>query len=256
MKRILSGLIIFSFLFCFALEGYAADQLHRITHNDQDALVIGQINRQEDNDYIVNVLHVISGKLDRTTIKVSKDFKYEHLDTEPSIDDFGIFSLDKGVLGYKVKYGVYKADSGDYKTLKLIKTDISHGQRGDLTALEYYINSNGEEANFSFEDTTAYVTDKSGQRKVIYVAEDAPVEVEDKQVQENIERVEDNKKNETTQQLKGENLDSTEKDPKIKVKAMNKSSNNTLNFNYVYLGLILVFIIAIVFLVDKRTNKK
>ena len=207
--------------------------------------MIGQINRQEGNDYMVNVIHVISGKLDQPTIKISKNFKYEHLDTEPSIDDFGIFSVDKGVLVYKVKYGVYKADSGDYKTLKLIKTtDIPHSRRGDLAALQYYINSNGEEADFSFEGTTGYVTDKSGQRKVIYSATDEEDKVGDgKEVQKNIEVSEDNSTNNKT-------------DKTVKVKKVSNSLNMSKNSNYIYVGLILIFIVAIVFLVDKRTNKK
>lgn len=245
MKKIFSSFIVLSFLFCFVLEGYAADQLHRVTHNDQDALIIGQINRQEDSDYIVNVMHIISGKLDETTIKVSKGFKYEHLNTNPSIDDFAIFSLDKRALGYKVKYGVYKSDSGDYKALKLIKTtDISHGQRGDVIALEYYINSNGEEGNFSFEGTTAYVTDKSGERKMIYSATDEEEKIKEYQeVQKNIEAPQDNSTKDKTDTI-------------VKVKKVNNNSNESKNSNYIYIGLILIFIVAIVFLIDRRTNKK
>lgn len=228
MKKIVSSFIILSFILCFITGSYAADQLHRVTHNDQDALVLGQIISQKGNDYVVDVIHLLSGELDRETIKISSDFVYQYLFEEPQIDDFCILSLDKGAIKHKIKWGAYKADSGDYRSLKFVKTNIEQGQQADLAALEYYVNNNGEEVEFSFEENKAYVTEKSGDRKLIYpVSKDS-----------------------------SSNADRTVSTEKTSVATDEKVSNKKEGVNYIYIGLALVVFIVAGVIIDRKTNKR
>ncbi|MBM7613807.1 hypothetical protein [Alkaliphilus hydrothermalis] len=52
----------------------AADLIYRITHNDQDALVLGEIVQGIGNSYKIDVIHVISGRLPQKTITLHTDF--------------------------------------------------------------------------------------------------------------------------------------------------------------------------------------
>lgn len=201
----------------------------RLTHGDQDALVIGKISDQGVSKYTVEVIHVISGKLNKKTIKIHSDFKYSFLDIKPSIEDFCVLSLDKGILGYEIKWGVYKVSSDDYKTLKFVKTALSDGIKADLTAFEYYINSNGKDNDFYFEGNTAYLRQKNGKSIVIYPVKDK----EDKDISVN-EDEENNLVNleETSQPL----------------------SQNGQNIVYIYVSTFIVVLVGIIFVVLRRGN--
>jgi hypothetical protein len=144
-------------------------------HGDQDALVIGKITGHKGSKYTVELIHVVSGELNKKTITVISDFKYRFLEIDPNIEDYCVLSLDKSIWSYKIKWGSYKVNSDNYKTLKFIKTGLSHSAKADLTALEWYINSDGKESDFYFEGTKVYLRRKNGDSIIIYPVEDKKI---------------------------------------------------------------------------------
>ncbi|PAB60322.1 hypothetical protein [Anaeromicrobium sediminis] len=175
MKKLFCVLIIFILIFCSVSEVLAGDILFRLTHGDQDALVIGKITDHKRSKYTVEVIHVVSGELNKKTITIISDFKYRFLEIEPNIEDYCVLSLDKSIWSYKIKWGSYKVNSDNYKTLKFIKTGLSDGAKADLTAFEWYINSGGKEKDFYFEGTKVYLRQKNGESIIIYPVEDEKI---------------------------------------------------------------------------------
>lgn len=121
----------------FVLAGTAAagDTHMSIMYGDQDALIIGKVVAKEGGRYIVNVEKLLMGNIDGGVIEVD-DFKLYGFTGEPGIGDYGVFSLDKKRSIYQVKYGAYKADKADYKTLKL-----SNSHYGIIAEIQKFINS-------------------------------------------------------------------------------------------------------------------
>ncbi|MBM7613808.1 hypothetical protein [Alkaliphilus hydrothermalis] len=84
------------------------------------------------------------------------------------IGDFLVLSLDRKVINYYIKWGAFKVDSGDYKTLKLLKNNLSVGLQGDLAMLERYINSNAKDIDFYYKDEKVYLRKQNGGDELIY----------------------------------------------------------------------------------------
>jgi len=163
--------LIFLLLLLSIHPAMAADQMYSIIHEYQDALVVGEIVREIADSYKIDIKHVISGNLSQKTITLQKNFKYFTKDT-PSVGDFVVLSLDKKVLNYYIKWGAFKVDSGEYKTLKLFKYGLSEGLQGDLTTLERYINSDTKDNDFYFDDQKVYLKKANGEVELIYPSED------------------------------------------------------------------------------------
>ncbi|WP_097027940.1 hypothetical protein [Clostridium peptidivorans] len=157
----------------------AADALTRMLHadevkefrQDQDALIIGQLMSKEDGIFTVKVCKVISGKVKEEVIPL-RDFQYgwgtgEEL--QPEISDFAVMSIKKEGSIYKKVWGMFKATSGDFKTLKLITKEMryTYGE-SEVAAVEWYINSRGKEDDFFFINDDAYVRRPNGQEIKIY----------------------------------------------------------------------------------------
>lgn len=167
-------------------ESFAADALYRMLHadevesfqEDQAALLIGQIMGEKDQKYQVKVLKVLSGKVLTDLIHVDKDFTYGWDKMRPAVHDFAVFSLKQSGLTYEKGWGVFKADSGDYRTLGLdIENAPSPGLLGDLACIEWYVNSGGKDKDFSFQgngnSVDVYVHLDDGQSFQIYPEREA-----------------------------------------------------------------------------------
>lgn len=155
-----------------------ADALYRMLHadevesfkQDQDAFIVGELTGKQEGSYNVKVLKVISGKVSSNTIQVADDFTYGWNKELPAVSDFAVFSLKKQSENlYKKAWGIFKADSGNYNTLKLKPTNApSQGLLADLACIQWYVNSGGKENDFSFQESTAYVRHSNGQVEQIF----------------------------------------------------------------------------------------
>lgn len=173
MKKVIVCLIAAALLF-IPQTALAADILYRMLHADevesfkadQDAIIIGQLIGSENSKFRVTVFKVISGKLDVNEIWVS-DFKYDFSVTglEPHINDYCVMSLKKSQGHYQKAWGIFKASSSDYKTLKLMN-DIKHSP--DIAAIEWYINSGGTEKDFYFNEEGVFLKKSNGEELQIY----------------------------------------------------------------------------------------
>lgn len=162
-------------------EAFAADALYRMLHagevesfqENQDALIVGQIMGEENQNFQVKVLKILSGKVITNLIHVEKNFTYGWDKMSPAVNDFAVFSLKQRGLAYKKAWGIFKADSGDYRTLGLdIRNAPSPGLLGDLACIEWYVNSGGRDNDFSFQGNgngvNVYVQLANGESFQIY----------------------------------------------------------------------------------------
>ncbi|HEX3031505.1 MAG TPA: hypothetical protein VHS59_04590 [Bacillota bacterium] len=179
MKKLVAAACLIVIL-SFAGPVLAADALYRMLHadevesfkQDQDALIVGQLVSMEDGKFSVQVLKVLSGKVDSDTILVSSDFRYGWSQTLPQVKDYCVLSLKRSQGVYKKAWGIFKADGGDYKTLKLLPENAKGlGLQADLACIEWYVNSGGKEKDFSFNSGTAYVKRPNGQVVQVYPKE-------------------------------------------------------------------------------------
>lgn len=174
-------IIVFLAIILIGTQGVAiaADALYRMLHadeiesfkKDQDAIIVGQLIEHQDTVYNVKVLEVVSGKVQGDTIRVTDDFEFSWGKAKeiPQVEDYCVMSLKKKGSVYKKAWGIFKADSGDYKTLKLTAKDsLSSGLGGDLACIEWYVNSGGMENDFYFESNKAYVRRPNGQSVLLY----------------------------------------------------------------------------------------
>lgn len=186
-KQLLSVLFIATILLLSPEKIFAADALYRMLHADevesfkadQDAIIIGQLTVKNDNVFTVKVCKVISGTLKSNNIAVNSDFEYGFGNTglKPEVNDYCVMSLKKSGTYYKKAWGIFKATSGDYKTLKLLSEDIKYPYcNGDIAAIEWYINSGGVEKEFSGIGNTVFVNRPNGERLQIYPKENVGVD--------------------------------------------------------------------------------
>lgn len=178
MKNLLYTLCL-ALLVLWPGTAFGADALFRMLHadqvpsfqKDQDAFIVGQLTGRQGDKFIVKVLKVLNGKINSGTIQVSGDFLYfgQQDNSMPNINDFCVMSLKKIGDYYTKAWGIYKADSGDYRTLKLIPNGpAGQGMFGELACINWYVNSGGTESNFFFNGANAFVRRPSGQTLQIY----------------------------------------------------------------------------------------
>lgn len=192
MKKIGVVICLVAALIMTSSMAFSADPLYRMLHADevesfkadQDAAIVGQLTGKKDDTFTVKVLKVISGKVKSDTISVKDNFAYQGFSEEnskPQVNDFCFLSLkNKGSYYEKVWYTV-KADSGDYRTLKLLFEDIHFGG-GDIPAIQWYVNSEGKDKDFFFSGNRIFLRKPDGENVKIYEYEEknttpAPAEV-------------------------------------------------------------------------------
>lgn len=184
IKRVFVVLIIIVAIIVGSTPVLAADALYRMLHADeveqfreeQDAFIVGQLVDKKGDKYQVKILKVISGKMNADTFLLADDFQYGYgkVDFNPAINDYCVMSLKKTGDYYKRAWGIFKATSGDYKTLKLLSEDIKYSVcNGDVAAVEWYVNSGGMENDFSFVREKVFVRRVDGQNLQIYPKEEA-----------------------------------------------------------------------------------
>ena len=85
------------------------------------------------------------------------------------VNDFCVCSLKRSGDFYKKAWGIYKANSGDYRTLELESLNCPiPWLLGDLACIQWYVNSEGKEKDFFGHSGTMYVRRPNGQKVQIY----------------------------------------------------------------------------------------
>ena len=74
------------------------------------------------------------------------------------------------MIDYKIANGIYKVDSTDVKSLKIICDDQE--KNSDMIAIEYFVNSNGVINEFAFGENEITMTDGNGEEIVVYQKSD------------------------------------------------------------------------------------
>lgn len=211
---------------------YAGDNISMIISGNHTAFVIGEITNGNEDDFEVSIAHVINGKLKDKVIMVNSDFKYANTEESPKKGDYCVLSLDKKDKKYKIAWGAYKAKNMDYRILELEKSIGFQGQSPDLAVLEWYINSDGEDKDFYFEGSKAFLKKPNGIKVQIY-----PREKKD-----NVE--EENKDKNTTVKESSSEVQNASKEEKTEGRMP----------LYVAIGIVSVILI-VVFLINLNRNR-
>ncbi|HVJ47990.1 hypothetical protein [Desulfitobacterium sp.] len=177
MKKYIIGLCIAVLLLASPRVTFAADALYRMLHadevesfkQDQDAMILGQLMDKQGDTFKVKIIKVFNGRVSSDLILVADDFNYGWDQLTPRVGDFCVLSLKKQGAFYKKAWGIFKADSGDYRTLRLDASNAStSGLLGDLACIQWYVNSGGQENDFSGVSGTYYVKRPNDQEVQIY----------------------------------------------------------------------------------------
>jgi hypothetical protein len=139
----------------------AADILHRLTHNDQYALVLGHVRKVSQSSFEFSVARIISGHRLPSPIVIIKPDGTD----QPQAGEKLLVSLERTSPSYKIRWGLFRVSNLDPKRLKIIKSSWS---QGDLAALEHYIHTNGTEHDFFFVFSSAFLQYKDGTFTRIY----------------------------------------------------------------------------------------
>lgn len=157
---------VFILLLAVNCPALAADLLWRLTHGDQDSLVIGEVKKVAGEIIELKVAHVISGRPTKGLINVEvKEEDLQRIGQEIKDGDKLVLSLNLKGGRYSIKWGIYKVSSLDYKSLKIL---APNQWPGDMAALQWYINSNGKDNDFYFKEGAVFVRDNSGGSRQIY----------------------------------------------------------------------------------------
>ena len=177
MKKNAFFLLTVTFLITSSGITLAADALCRMLHadeveqfkKDQDVMIVGQLIDKQGDKFNTKVIKVLSGEVNSDSILVLDDFNYGWDQAKPSVNDFCVFSLKRSGDFYKKAWGIFKSNSGDYKTLKLESLNVTTpGLLGDLACIQWYVNTGGKENDFSFKSGTAFVKRPDGQVIQLY----------------------------------------------------------------------------------------
>lgn len=129
----------------FVIPVQAADVLHRLTHNDQDTLLIGQVIRNEKAGVAIQVIYIVSGEQTKQDITVTYA-QQANVCYAWNVGDMALFSLDRTDTtnrNYKMKWGSYPLKIAEGKAL------LKDAQEEpDIAALQYYVNSGGKSLSF------------------------------------------------------------------------------------------------------------
>ncbi len=159
---------------CFSfIKVLGADHLYRFMHNDQDALVIGEIRHVDEDIITVNVSKQITSSKDLNTppikqssipdkIKIEDVEKYALFygstssDARPKKGDYVLASINKKGKNFKWAWGVYKIDSTDHKSLNILSAKNDYGAKKEAVAIKTFINSDGKATEFTFDSSKVY----------------------------------------------------------------------------------------------------
>ncbi len=160
-------------LAALARPALAADNEHRLTHNDkdQDALAIATIREISETEMTLDVARCIVNTNVKNPPKrpeitqarvVFKDWPEGYLlfttwseknnavtwDRKPKAGDHTLVSLTKNGDAYQIMWGFYQLDGTDHKTAKVL-SDGTAASQATAFYITAFINSDGADADFS-----------------------------------------------------------------------------------------------------------
>lgn len=153
MRKTIYCLFVCIFFLTATGPAFSADMLWRLTHNDQDVLLIGKVQKINNGIYDINIAHVISGKAISGTIKVKISDEQTKSIGGINFNDKLLLSLDRSLWRYKIKGNLFKVSSLDYRKMQI----VSPWSGSDKAALEYYVNSGGIYKEFFYKEDRVYV---------------------------------------------------------------------------------------------------
>lgn len=161
-------LLILTAGFCIPLSVLAADEVYRMMHGEQDALVVGTIEQVTEEGYVTKVTHVISCKSDTTLNRqltteqipeqlLIKDIRYRysyHGKQRPEAGDAIVISLDH--MEEDVWQQVWLAlevNSTDLNELQIVPEEKL---TTDTYAWQLFMDSDGEISEFVYDGASLY----------------------------------------------------------------------------------------------------
>ncbi len=139
------------------LTSQAGDPLYIITHNLQHALVLGTILSTNQTSTQFQPHLTIAGQQLHAPISIHHD----GVKTLFSPGDKVIVSIRPEGRSYRFDSGAFQVSSLNPKTLKILKGSFGGG---DLIAFQWYINTCGQENEFSYGGARYFVQQADGKR--------------------------------------------------------------------------------------------
>lgn len=140
----------------------AADILHRLTHNDQYALVLGTLTSAYPGGGVLAVSRTISGKQLWAPIRLA-------IPRDPNLrlheGDLVLASIDRKGSAFSVKWGIFRVSSLNPASLRILEPRLAPGDRA---ALEHYVHTGGRENDFFFVSRSAFVRYADGTFRQIH----------------------------------------------------------------------------------------
>jgi hypothetical protein len=78
LKKVFSIILAGIISFLCVGSGYAADVVYRITNNDQDSLIIGEVTHIQEQSFALDVMYIVSGKRTSAEILVNQGNNPQH----------------------------------------------------------------------------------------------------------------------------------------------------------------------------------
>lgn len=158
----MSGFCAFFALALSPIPGLAGEPFYFLTHDGQDALILGTVVRV-DRDSIQFQPHiVISGRQIHSIIKIRHpNPATESGNLKPLLNagDRAIVSISPDGNRYKLALGASKVSSLNPSTLKVFEGDLLFDQ---VLAFQWYVNSCGQEKDFMGDGLTLSVKHSDG----------------------------------------------------------------------------------------------
>ena len=184
MKNIAKLLTFLLVFLCFSPIVFADDNVSQIINGSQDYLILGTVVDINNTHVVLEHYQTVgtdgntSRPLKRNeNISIDK-FRYsycsEHSDVSvtPRLGDNVFISVNRNGNGYTMANGAYKISSVDYKMLTFFAFESMKNQdcMADVMALAYFVRTNGEKKDFSFENGTL-TTMVDGKKLTLYPTE-------------------------------------------------------------------------------------
>lgn len=139
VKKFILSIIISQVI---SFSSFAGDQYYNFLIGNQHSVVIGKVIKKDGENITLNVEKNLSGEETDKDIVVDLTSDYVNSDhVNIKENDFVVISIDKPSLfnsTFKVKWGIYKVDSLDYKKTKIIEPNYN---LADNFSLSWFINS-------------------------------------------------------------------------------------------------------------------
>lgn len=243
------ALLIFSIILTLSLPitVFAADNLYRLMHNDQQALVIAEVVESNDeltkfqvkksivSEQDLNISSKIEQlELDSFTLR-NEDLSpikfYENVETKDAYNqgDIYLISLNEKEDGYEIAWGIYELSSSDYESLDVLHPKNSPQWRiMEAMAIKEFVNTDGRKSEFTFDGDNK--TLKSGDR-VIY---------DGKSVDTEEEKMKDIVNNEELEDLPRENKDEIKESTEPEEVSQSKGYENLI---YIVLAIVILILL-------------